>query len=228
MNGTMRRHRLRIPALLIAAVFVSLAVSGERAAAADLPGYNVLRGALKPRHMRWEGIYLGGSYAHSSFMTDYDESMVFPQETSTGSSYGGFIGYNMQFEDVLLGFEGSYNRASDLGNSASAGLSSASLSIHDYATFRARAGYIFGQFLPYAFVGGTVARADYTVTTAGGVITDSKENAYMGGFNAGLGVDIAVLPNVFVRGEWEYTAFSSIAGMTNSMNTARMGLGVRF
>jgi opacity protein-like surface antigen len=229
-NKPNNRSRFRSPVLLLAAGFIALGAFGGSAVAADLPGYNVLRGALKPRHMNWEGLYLGGTYAHSSFMTDYDENaagVVLPQQTSTGSSYGGFIGYNMQFEDVLLGFEGAYNKATNLGNDAASGLSTASLSIRDYATFRARAGYIFGQFLPYAFVGGTVARADYTLTTAG-IVTDTRENAYMGGFNAGLGIDIAILPNVFVRGEWEYTAFSGIADMRSSMNTARAGLGIRF
>jgi len=39
---------------------------------------------------------------------------------------------------------------------------------------------------------------------------------------------VKLLPNVFLRGEWEYIAFSPVSGNRSSINTARVGVGVLF
>jgi opacity protein-like surface antigen len=113
----------------------------------------------------------------------------------------------------------------------------------DYATLRARAAYAFSQFLPYAFVGGAVGRFNYAVNAT---VTDvvsiagvpqppvvcagssAKDNAIVGGFTLGLGLDVAILPNVFLRAEWEYVGFAQANGIRSTMNTGRVGLGVTF
>ncbi len=41
-------------------------------------------------------------------------------------------------------------------------------------------------------------------------------------------MDVALLPNVFVRGEWEYIAFAPVGGIRSNINTGRVGLGVKF
>ena len=48
------------------------------------------------------------------------------------------------------------------------------------------------------------------------------------GLAAGLGVDFALLQNVFVRAEWEYVGFSPIDGTHVAINTARVGAGIKF
>jgi opacity protein-like surface antigen len=115
----------------------------------------------------------------------------------------------------------------------------------DYATLRMRAGYAVGQFLPYAFVGGAVGRFNYTSSATVtsdetppaptppftfGPITQSnnKDNAVVGGFTVGLGMDVAVLPNVFLRGEWEFVGFAPANGIRSAINTGRVALGVKF
>jgi outer membrane immunogenic protein len=121
-----------------------------------------------------------------------------------------------------------------------------SLQLIDYATMRARAGYAMGQFLPYAVIGAAVGRFNYantaTVHNVGtppvgspilpfdvtNTASNSKNNAITGGFVVGLGLDVAVLPNVFLRGEWEFVGFAPISGIRASMNTGRVGIGVRF
>src|SRR3954452_23207243 len=86
---------------------------------------------------------------------------------STG--YGFFAGYNSQWDDVVLGLEASYLHGS-FGGSATASearsnqlsdgnvhsvtaSSTVSIAIKDMATFRGRAGYAFGSFLPHMFGG---------------------------------------------------------------------------
>jgi opacity protein-like surface antigen len=36
------------------------------------------------------------------------------------------------------------------------------------------------------------------------------------------------MPNVFVRGEYEYVGFAPIWGIKTAVNTARVGLGFKF
>lgn len=123
-----------------------------------------------------------------------------------------------------------------------------SLKLIDYATVRARAGYAIGQFLPYVVIGAAAGRFNYATTattTAGGnsttipapnnvygpntdVQSDSKNNAIVGGFVFGLGMDVALLPNVFLRSEWEFVAFAPVGGIRTNINTGRVAIGMRF
>lgn len=184
-----------------------------------------------------------------------------PKQSTNSTQYGFFLGYSAQWDRLVLGVDVAYNRPSSLEASSTDSIarrvttsdntvhdvsidSSASLKLHDYATIRGRAGYAFGQFLPYAVLGAAVGRFDYAVsattvdvfTPSGGTATvyapptqtDSKDNAYSAGFVAGLGMDVALLPNVFLRAEWEYIIFSPVGGIRSQLNTGRVGIGLRF
>lgn len=198
------------------------------------------------------------------------------RESRTHSNFGAFLGYNYQLADpLIIGVEANYTRL-DLESSAQDGLTriiqndataptghhyyytttvnaSASVRIKDFATLRARAGYEIGQFLPYAFAGLAIGRADYSRSATVSYTTedkpdtqvppitpdpppnfgpvsssDSQSNAFAYGFAAGLGVDVAVLPNVFLRAEWEYVQFAPIHDIAVNINTGRVGVGVKF
>ncbi len=116
---------------------------------------------------------------------------VFSSSSSdaNSASFGGFIGYNYEWEDVITGLELNYNHFLSLSTSInglikrsftdSTNLPSghnyfydpftvgvqSSIHITDIATFRVRAGWEAGSFLPYAFGGLAVGRAD-TSTSA--------------------------------------------------------------
>jgi opacity protein-like surface antigen len=210
-----------------------LAPGGPGPRAADMPDDTYLRGSYSddgpPSHVRWDGLHFGAHVGYTNLNADFsDATTASLAESSTSSTtFGGFLGYNIQWDNLVLGVDGAYNRASSLETSAASGTSSASIKLVDYATFRARAGYAFGQFLPYGFVGGAVGRVNYTTISAG-VTTNSRDNAYAAGFTAGLGLDVSLLPNVFLRGEYEYVAYSPVGVIRSSTNTGRVGLGVRF
>ena len=55
-----------------------------------------------------------------------------------------------------------------------------------------------------------------------------KTNAFNAGFVTGLGVDWLITPGVFVRAEWEYTAFASLNGTQARLNTGNLAIGVKF
>lgn len=220
--------RLRILVLCAALA----AVFAVPAAAADMP--DILRGSLSSGPVRWDGVIIGGQFGYTNMNTNFRDSndtVLLSSKTTNSTSYGGFLGYNWQWDELILGVDGGYTRASSLASTsegASAGnTASSSMKLIDYATLRARAGYAFGQFLPYAFVGGAIGRMDHS-TILNSLVTADRDNAINGGFTAGLGVDVALLPNVFVRGEWEFVAFGQVSGVRVTTNTARVGLGVRF
>ena len=184
------------------------------------------------------------------------------KESARSSSYGAFAGHNWQWEDVVLGLEASYlhgtfggaTSASQARSSGTAlsdtyihnvtATSSASIAISDLATFRGRAGYAYGCFLPYMFGGLALGNANitrsvsvldvWTATAAspapGGqaFLTSSnpQHNHLIYGYAAGLGVDVNLVGGLFMRAEWEYTRFA--ASVDTSINTVRAGLGYKF
>jgi opacity protein-like surface antigen len=281
--------RRRAPSLRVCALAGVLfaAVSAE-AAKADWLDDVGLRGSLGSKgYVRWDGVNLGAQIGVSNMNTDFGNSSsgliayslrnttvenefqpsdwtTLPANTTNGRQYGAFLSYNWQWDQLVIGLDAAYNRASSSFQASATDsiarivttsdtyantviiTASSSLKLIDYATLRARAGYAMGQFLPYAFVGAAVGRFNYattaTTTVSGtsatanpltyGPITDtqsnSRNNAITGGIATGLGLDVAVLPNVFLRAEWEYAAFAPLGGIKATMNTGRVGVGVRF
>ncbi len=190
-------------------VVVAFGILGvAQAAAADLPA--VLRGPivgeLVPAY-RWSGVYGGAQAGFSTASVNFNQNVgalvgdmlrlttieqdfnisswpVLGKPNPVGGSYGGFVGYNWQWEDAVTGFEINYNRTS-LSGSASNSLSrsfvdsnpsiptghhyfynpatvtgTAAARITDWGTFRFRGGWAAGMFLPYGFVAFAVGRAD--------------------------------------------------------------------
>ena len=58
--------------------------------------------------------------------------------------------------------------------------------------------------------------------------SESKNGAYIFGWSFGGGLDIMLMPNIFLRGEYEYVAFSPVWDIKANIQTGRIGLGVKF
>ncbi|MDR7036220.1 opacity protein-like surface antigen [Methylobacterium sp. BE186] len=92
-----------------------------------------------------------------------------------GTSFGGFAGINYQFDETVLGLEVDYTRfeqtaaVSDRIGRSSTGTDGwlhgvnldgkSTTRIEDYGTIRGRAGYAFGNFLPFVTGGLAIGRA---------------------------------------------------------------------
>ena len=183
------------------------------------------------------------------------------KNSARAPGYGAFTGYNWQWDDVVIGVEASYLHGSFGGKSSAfkaltsgsalsdgsfhsvSVTSSSAISISDMATFRGRAAYSFGCFLPYLFGGLALGNANITrsvlVTdavsaTAVGVFTplqplsadDAQHNHLIYGYTAGLGVDVNLVGGLFLRAEWEYIRFTTV--VDTNINTVRAGLGYKF
>jgi opacity protein-like surface antigen len=278
--------RCGVAAVLAFGVGLGLASS---ASAAD---YGPLRGSTfdAPRYRNWEGFYVGGQVGSGGGGANFTKesqavsgsaivntwlasegvgSWATAERADTGQAiqYGAFIGYNFQWDDVVLGLEASYNHtdlnANSYGRSPVSGRmwltdpsgwnhsvlaqAEGDITLTDLATVRARAGYAFGAFLPYVTGGLALGRAswwtrtrvDYpnsvastsSITTAdpgswdSGWVTDGKSNSLIYGWSAGIGMDVALTQNIFLRGEYEYIQFSQ---SKLNLNNVRGGLGIKF
>ena len=244
-----------------------------------------------PIYNRWSGFYVGGQGGYGSAHVDFSSSteslvayllrelaleneqhvstwQVLGNKDTGGASGGAFVGYNSQWDDVILGVELTYNKANffaeapsdPIGRVTSAGgntydvtvSGNASAHIHDYGTARVRAGYIMKMFMPWAMVGVAAGRMDYQrIATVDGIEnfavplpcgspaaancvpfsyskSDGKNNAWIYGWTAGAGIDVMVMPHVFVRAEYEYTNFVALAGIKSAINSVHLGAGLKF
>lgn len=187
--------------LLLATVMCGM-VTGAHAA--DLP---FLRGSFTDgfsyTRVNWEGGYFGVQAGYGTSNMNFTGStrsvaaqlmsgleMEQEQQVSSwpimgkvsvhGSGYGGFAGYNSQWDDVVLGVELSYLHGS-FGGSQTDSMSrfftltsgytdnvtyegTAQMAISDMGTLRARAAYAWGRFLPYVFGGVALGQADIVRT----------------------------------------------------------------
>ena len=276
------------------AAFALILTAPAGAVAADMPDF--LRGSYSPSYTRWDGFYVGAQAGKTFGSADFgnaDNSLVsymlantelqsivsnfttLPKASTGSQSYGGFIGYNYQTDDVVLGAELNYNRMSiRIGAQDSIGpilvpganlpdgstvlysvtvTSAASLAVNDIVTARARAGWTYDRFMPYGFAGLAVGRADVSrfatlagstktttstatppVITTGPLIlprdpqTQAQSGVIAYGFTAGLGVEVGLMQNLFVRAEWEFIEFPNIADFRVQANSARAAVGLKF
>jgi outer membrane immunogenic protein len=181
-----------------------LAASAGGASAADWP----LRGSFEPSgYARWDGWHIGAQAGYANMNTDPGNSTsslvafilrnttlesehapsswttLSPGTTNT-AVYGGFIGYNMQWDNLVLGFDFGYKHPNRLDAGSTESISrrvvtsadnvqhdvtidaQTTLKLVDYATLRARGGYAIGQFLPYMVVGAALGRFNYSTTVS--------------------------------------------------------------
>lgn len=256
-----------------------------QATAADL-GYlrgSDVYGPGEASYYNWSGFYFGGQVGYTNTQANFANATssliarmlrnssledlaqvsqwtVLGEADVRGVSYGGFIGYNSQWEDVILGIEANYNRLSvsvsdsdSLSRITTPGdgftynvtvTSEASLRITDYGTLRGKAGYVMGRFLPYVMAGFALGRVETLRSAevfgsyrpegmAGPVINfaynmNDPKATYAIGFAAGAGVDVAILSNVFLRGEVEWVQFTNLPDMKANIATGRVAAGMKF
>ena len=271
--------------ILLAAVMFGATFGAQAADLSDLP---ILRGAftdgLAARPANWQGAYVGvqGGYGTSNMnfsgstrtvaanllsgteMENVQQISSWPimgKVSVHGKGYGGFAGYNSQWDDVVLGVEVSYLHGK-FGGSQTASMSrffslpsgstnsatyqgTSSISISDMASLRARAGYAWGAFLPYAFGGVALGQANITRTARifGTQVnpanpppfdnvpfdisaTEAMNSKLIYGYSFGLGVDVQLISCLFFRAEWEYARFATV--VDTNVSTGRIGLGYKF
>jgi outer membrane immunogenic protein len=254
--------------LMVAALLLG-AVSGAQAA--DMPDLPILRGSftdgLTTASVNWQGGYFGGQVAWGSVTSNVpagiNSDMQSPfsglapagvnynwqplgQAHSINTGFGAFAGYNLQWDDVIVGVEANYIHDGFSSRTNSTGLqyandnvtvlsvtnSSAVVKLSDFGSFRLRTGYAVGCFLPYVFLG--AGFGDQTIDRAVSAspppvrsvwMTDSKSKLVYG-YSLGGGFDVMLVGGLFARAEYEYRRITS--NIESNLNTVRVGLGYKF
>lgn len=177
--------------------------AASAAQAADMPDLPFLRGSftegLSASTVNWGGAYIGGHASHGAADMDFTNSgkdllekllnnvdleaqfnisqwPLAGKSHMQNSGFGGFIGYNYQFTEAVIGVELNYTHGNFFGSSSGSqarsfqyptdyvtsatASSSASMKITDYGSLRGRAAYPVGNFLPYGFVGFALGQAN--------------------------------------------------------------------
>jgi outer membrane immunogenic protein len=251
---------------LLAAVIFGAATGAQ---AADMPDF--LRGSLPAGPaptVDWRGFYIGGQAAYGSITSNrnstninggLESTFVAPppltydwvglgQGHGSGVGYGGFAGYNWQWDEVVIGVEGNYLHTGLSAFTTASGFtyggtplavattttSNANINVTDFGSVRVRGGYAIGCFLPYVFVGGGVGSqtvvSNISATPGPELLFDplsakTKTNLVYG-YSAGVGVDYLIIGGLFLRAEYEYQRVTST--IESNINSARLGLGYKF
>ncbi len=218
----------------------ALAVKGP--AASDLPS---IKGGPAPTAYaaNWTGFYLGGQagYAYGDNHGAYNygapglAGFLAGAAPLTGDAqgvlFGGHLGYNLQFDKVVVGLEGSIDGSNltrrnsagltDLSINGNAGTLSTLVQSDVQGSLRTRLGYAWGRLLP--FVTGGVAIGNFSRQSQLGVLdTDASGDQLFSyatkglqsttrlGWTLGGGVEWAVNNHWSVRGEYRFSDFGNL------------------
>jgi len=176
---------------------------GFEASAADMPDFlrgssTVVAGPVGPR---WDGFYVGGVVGWSVPGVDFTNDKPYVDQLArlggatsvtaspigsndtTAPHFGGFVGYQQQWDGAVVGLEATYNwlDKSVIGVNALSGtfgpalpnalaysaVGSTDARIIDYGTLRMKGGWAAnGMFMPYATFGIAFGRMDLTRAVA--------------------------------------------------------------
>ncbi|MET4898070.1 outer membrane beta-barrel protein [Sphingomonadaceae bacterium jetA1] len=152
------------------------------------------------------------------------------KSASDGVLYGAGIGYDIPAGPVTLGAEGEITGSSSDTRSNSINVAGDQFRLGAgrdlYAG--ARVGYMISPVaLGYVKAGYTNARFDARYTNAGVTNVNSQD---VGGYRLGAGLEYAMSPNTFVKGEYRYSHYDRLDGVGINPNRHQLlaGLGLRF
>ncbi len=201
---------------------------------------------------------------------------LLPKNHVQATGFGAFVGRNWQYYDAVFGIEANYSYMNNLASSASDSMErlitnppgetvpsghtyiydtalggGAALQLKDYVTLRGRVGWSGGDFMPYAFGGLAIGRADVSrfatvsyvkidqdntttpgTTTTGALVTmtqpEQRVNSFIFGWTGGLGLEYALFNCFILRGEWEHVGFSNAKDISVNLNNFRLGAAYQF
>lgn len=239
--------------LLVLVAATSLAFAGDMGPRGDSKTSPIVPHDL----CTWTGFYIGGSIG-GAFAGDADPSVnltgaweVFPEpsdetfgehlgsqglDDAAGLVAGGFLGYNFQFGNFVLGGEAGFSFVgmrdsfvSDLEPATGSGdLMSVrqSFKTHYLITVGPRVGYAWDKVLLYATGGLAVGDNDYRQTIKEpefGFIQEGKSDETQLGWTVGGGLEYCLSEHWRVRAEYRYVDLDSTDFSTHANNNQYTG-----
>ncbi|MFN3624334.1 MAG: outer membrane protein [Hyphomicrobium sp.] len=185
----------------------------------------------------WQGLYFGVNAGYgwgndnSAHYSGLGESGTL---NPSGWLGGGQIGYNAQFNWLVLGLEADLQGA-DIGDSSvlDSGFTNVQTDIDWFSTVRGRIGYAAGPTLVYFTGGWAFANLDQSLTS--GAVSMSKEEV-ASGYTLGGGLEWQFAPNWSLKTEYLYVDLGeqTLSGPSGTyttdtdFHTVRAGVNFRF
>ena len=216
--------------ILLATVALA-ALGSANALAADMPQRPVYKTpVMMAPPPTWTGFYIGGDVGYGWGTSDgtlTNSAGAFPVPYSAdpnGVIGGGFLGYNYQINQFVVGIEADW-QAADLTGSASSPLFGGftmSTKVNDYGSLRGRLGYAMDRWLIFATGGWAWGNASTSYAVTG--TPAFYKNSFTGnGWTAGAGVEYAFTNNWLARFEYRYTDLGSHSYVDTVSNSAETG-----
>jgi outer membrane immunogenic protein len=218
-----------IPGLILMGCLSSAAAAVAHAA--DMP-YPVKGPPLIEVPRGWAGLYIGGQVGYGADAVRWRNigmsALFSPPNSLTrdvggGVIGGGQVGYNFQFNRIVLGIEGSLS-AADFDRSFASPYFPAtdvwSSKLTWLTTATGRIGYSLDSWLPY-IKGGFAAGNVETSIASNAVGVFSQSSAVHSGWTVGGGVEVKVAPKFSLGLEFMHTDL----GRRNDINGPQPGTG---
>jgi outer membrane immunogenic protein len=186
--------------------------------------------APPPPPFTWTGFYFGanGGYGFAPVTATATATSLFgfaatatSSATLSGPLGGGQIGFNWQFNSVVVGLEvdgdwSNQNHSTSFISCFGACTVTGTSTINWFATARGRIGYAFDRVLIYGTGGGALINGSGNLTASGFGVTanlGSISNTPFG-FAAGGGVEAAITPNLSLRAEYLFLYSNNFSAST--------------
>ncbi len=192
-------------ALALAALALGLSMGAAHAADLIIPSAPMVDVASYSQD--WNGFYAGVVGGYGSGTTSY-QAVAGGAPVNVGISgwlLGVTAGYNHQWNQFVLGVEGDIAWSNIGGSAAAGGGNTINSTVSWMGTLRGRAGVTFDQALIYVTAGLAAAGVNSSVTPLGTSFASTHT-----GWTAGAGVEYAVTDDWSVKGEYTYTALSTV------------------
>ncbi len=166
----------------------------------------------------WSGLYLGATYGRGvggDMAYDYEGSGSEFDSLESSNSYGAFVGYNMQNNNLVYGGEVAYSAVDVPGFGPTCCTPD---TFNYFVDGKARVGYAMNSVLVYGFVGYSMSNFEF----------ESGTNFDVSGMNYGAGVDMMVGEKMFVGAEYIARNLSGETGhLTETQTTNIQAFQVR-
>jgi outer membrane immunogenic protein len=173
----------------------------------------------------WQGFYIGveggGGWGRSE---QSDATGSSGHYNVSGGLIGGTLGYNWEFNNVVLGLEGDGSWADidgstgGVGGSCGGGGGYCSAKLDALGTVRGRLGYAFGSVLPY--ITGGLAVGDLQGSEGGGVGTAfGSGSSTVAGWTFGGGLEWMFAPHWSVKAEYLHVDLGNHSVFTDTVLT---------
>lgn len=225
---------------LLAGAAVAALASGAQAADLGVPRMPIAAAVVSPM-FNWTGFYVGGhlgaAFSSSNSGLDvngYNSTGEVVPLRSRSSFIGGLaLGYNWQFNQVVLGVEGDISYLGYRSSNVSAffaGDTTYRARSDWFGTLRARFGFAADRALFYVTGGLALSDLKYSVVDATsappGTATINASKSAAVGWTVGAGVEYAFSPNWTAKAEYLYASFGG--GTASAVASTNATFNFRF